>query len=186
MKVKLKNAAKELNKILNKALNEIQSESFIGELADESEELVRKRTRLGFGVDTPGGKKKKLEPLKDSYVQQRRNKVAFYKDSQKITHPITKVTRKMTLGKGTRPKKSNLTRTGQMLEELTSKIKRTAGRILITLTFKSSESRQKAEYAHKGSENRKKRIFMNLSKAEGNQIIKRVRAKVTEIIRKLK
>lgn len=68
-------------------------------LGDEAVRLITVRTRLGYGVDTPGAERQKLKPLSDAYIEMRR------KSRGKLSGM-------------TAPARSNLTFTGQMLESL--------------------------------------------------------------------
>lgn len=67
-----------------------------GELAIEA---IVKRTRQGFGVNRTGGKSRRLKPLSESYIEQRKRK-------------------RSQLDSTTSPRRSNLTFTGQLLRSM--------------------------------------------------------------------
>lgn len=103
--------------------------------------MIRVRTRKGKGVATEGGAIKPLRKLEKSTVERRK---------RKQLHPETK------------PSKSNLTETGQMLDSIEGSGKK--GEAVI------SYSNQEA--ANKAGFNRKKRPFENLSRGEIRKITK--------------
>ena len=94
------------------------------EIGEEAVKLIKKRTRLGYGVKDHGDKKFKLDKLSDSYQK--------YRKSNKPKGPST-------------PKKSNLTYTGDMLDDLVSVDYGDRQ----SIEFKTSESEEKAEYVSK-------------------------------------
>lgn len=84
---------------------QIKSQRIVEDLANKGEfdfllkeipEQIRKRTQLGKGVDD-SGKNIKLDPLSELYVERRK---------------------KLKLDSNTKPKRSNLTATGQMLRAI--------------------------------------------------------------------
>jgi len=104
----------DLKKFLSRfksVFKQTQSQRVLKALGKQSIFLIKKRTRLGYGVRRDYGKKKKLIGLSENYVQYR-------KDNKQL------------LNKFTRPSRSNLTFTGQMLDSMKiRKIKR--GRLTI-------------------------------------------------------
>ena len=131
---------KKIRKKLEKVRNDATNKTFMKSLGEFVANLIRKRTRLGYGVDDQGEKKKKLKKLSDGYVNQRkRSRVAS----------------------ATSPKKSNLTNTAEMLDDLEPK-KTKKGKT--TIGFKSKHSDDKAGWVSKD------RPFNNVSSSEMKQI----------------
>jgi hypothetical protein len=103
---------------------------------------VKKRTRSGKG-STPQGNETNLKPLSPSYIKARQ---------------------KMNLSPDTSPSKSNLTKSGDMLDDITANVKASNDKINITIGFNSAKERKKAGYVSD------ERPFMNLTKAEEKQL----------------
>lgn len=127
----------ELNKIAKKA----KETNILKLLGEKAVELIRKRTKLGYGVKTQGGTKSKLKPLSEGYK---------------------KVRKKTGVASSTSINKSNLTLTGEMLKDLKYEIE--DGRIVVGWD-EGSFSHDKAEW-----NTEKGRAFNNLSKAEIKQL----------------
>lgn len=142
MAIDLKDFQKKLLEIGNRIITESGSNGIIQTLGDGANSLIKKRTRLGYGVSSQEGDKERLNPLSDSYKKQRK------------LHPKSS---------DTTPTKSNLTRTGDMLNSLTAEV----GQSSVKLTFKGKLNIDKAGFVTEGG-----RPFMNLSKAEVNQLKK--------------
>jgi len=131
--------------------------------------IIVKRTRLGYGVDKEYGQKQKLAPLAPSYIKQRKMFAGL--------NPLTT------------PKRSNLTRTGQMLDSVQAIVRR--GVIYIEPTGTRDDGKKNLDVAiwnHKGNarRNRPPRVFMNLSQLEFNQTVRFYRKTFTDLLRKLK
>lgn len=124
---------------LKKLRDEMTKKDNLQETGDFAADLIRKRTRLGFGVDSHGGSKKKLDKLSTGYINQRKKK--------KPQGPTT-------------PSKSNLTRDGDMLDDLEAKVSTKT----TTIGFSTKKSEDKAEWVSD------KRPFNFLSKPELKQI----------------
>ena len=123
-------------------------------------ELVVKRTRLGYGVSENYRPKVKLKALSKKYIEARKSRLK--------------------LDTTTRPTKSNLTLTGQMLRSMSFEISN--GLIVIKPTGTRSDSRytneQIAEFnADKG------RVFNRISKAEFNQVKRFYRKTFGDLLR---
>lgn len=114
---------KSLFKSINKKVDELTNKSGMDEVGEEAVDMVKKRTRLGYGAD--GRKKEKLGKLSEGYQKQRKKKK---------------------LSKSTSPSKSNLTNTGKMLDDLTH----TSQDESTTIEFNTQESLKKAEWVTKG------------------------------------
>lgn len=109
------------------------------DLADQ----VKKRTRSGKG-STETGNETNLKPLAPSYVKARS---------------------KMKLSPDTSPATSNLTQTGDMLNDITANVTASNDKINITIGFNSAKERKKAGYVSED------RPFMSLTKAEEQQLV---------------
>jgi hypothetical protein len=131
----------DIRKLINKlkSIEKAATDSFL-EVGKEAVKLIRKRTRLGFGVRTQGGNKKRLDKLSEGYKKTRKR--------VKPSGPTT-------------PAKSNLTYTGDMLDDLRAKEKNANK---VEIGFSSGESEDKAGWVSKD------RPFNNLSKAETKQL----------------
>lgn len=129
--------------MMEQLVKEATSPTYLKELGDEAAKLIQKRTRLGYGVAEHGGTKGKFEPLTEPYVKVRK---------VKATGPTT-------------PKKSNLTLTGQMLDNITSRV---TGNGQVEVGFADADASQKAEWVSK------LRPFNNLSKPEIAQLRKKL------------
>jgi hypothetical protein len=148
--------AKKLKEIKDDVINELNKKESLQDIGDKASNLVFKRTRLGYGVDSQGGAKTRLNPLSDSYKKVRKGE-----------H----------LSESTTPGKSNLTETGEMLNDLHAIVK---GEGLINIGFKTKLSSDKASWnTDKG------RPFMNLSAPEIKQLQNYLKDKLSQIIDKL-
>ncbi len=137
-------------KVTQKLLDDGRFDFIIPEVSNQ----IQKRTRLGKGV-TDSGDLKPLEKLSDGYVEQRK---------------------KGPLDSRTRPKKSNLTRTGQLLDA----IKGVRNGSLFTFTFKDSrnDGEKNSDIARWAAE--KGRRFFDLSKSERIGLSR----KISQVIKK--
>lgn len=160
----------QFKKYIDKTLENISSndKQMYDMIGKEVSEQIKKRTRLGYGADKLNAQQTKLAKLSESYVQFRKGKLAFAtnKDTGNV-YPYTPLS-KPTLSADTSPTKSNLTLTGDMLDDITYESKKDS----VNITFRSKESMEKAAWAHEGSKNRPKRQFMNISSSEYNKISK--------------
>lgn len=86
---------------IERALNQLTSNATLAPIANDLSEIIRRRTRLGKGVDVTGGDNVKLKDLATSTIRSRLSKK-----------------RRGLLSEKTAPKKSNLTETAQMLDSL--------------------------------------------------------------------
>lgn len=137
----LKDFTDKFKEAMEDIVDNISKPEAMEKLGEAAAELIKKRTRLGYGVDESGGSKAKLKPLSEPYKKTRKK--------HKPTGPST-------------PAKSNLTYTGQMLDDL-GPTSSSEGHVEIG--FKTEESAQKAEWVTEGG-----RPFNNLSKSEIKQI----------------
>jgi hypothetical protein len=163
-------------KRIEKSVNDNLTNEVLGELGLKAVEIVRKRTRLGYGVTKQFGERGKLAPLSPNYVEQRRmfNQLAAY----------------------TTPKKSNLTRTGQMLESLGVTVKGTT--VIIRPEGVRTDGKRNEDVARWNQEGavgqrkdgslwvRPERIFLNISGNEYNQLLRFYRKTFGDLLRKRK
>jgi hypothetical protein len=164
-----------LAKKLEKAVKETFSKNNMELLGNQILSDIVTRTRLGYGFEEINGPKKKLAPLSFSYRDFRAGRAAFYTDkSGRIRKYKPERSQKPKLDSTTRPSKSNLTLTGDMLRSITYK----QGSLGFgkTLTFFSGDRKnaEKVGYAHDGSTNRAQRKFLGLTKQEITKIRNRV------------
>lgn len=114
------------DKVMSEAqdlLDQLTSKENLSKLGEEAAEMVKVRTRLGYGCRD--GKKEKLNPLSPGYIKQRKKK----------NIPST-----------TTSTKSNLTLTGEMLDSI---IYQVDGKELI-IKFSNLDSVKKAEWVTLG------------------------------------
>lgn len=141
---------KKLEKARDGMLKDIKS------IGDFAANLIKKRTRLGYSVPSHGGSKSKLKPLSPKYIKQR---------GRENLSPMTTKNR------------SNLTRTGEMLDSIISK---KTSENTIEIGFSNEDSENKAEW------NAKDRPFNFLSSAEQKQIKQELGNILQKILAKIK
>lgn len=134
-------------KQIQKALNEGISKDNLEKTGKEVAESIKKRTRLGRSVEKTGNQATKLEPLSAKYKKQRSG-----------------LKKKGKLSSQTTPAKSNLTKSGEMVDNIKSKANQNGFEIYI----EGRENREKARYVQE------KRPFMNLAKFEIKLIIENI------------
>ena len=165
-KVNLKNFERDMQKILDEALDRGTMKS----IGDELARRIKTRTQLGRGVNKTGGPSVPLAKLADSTTNSRRRK-----------------RENGDLSALTAPKKSNLTETGQMLESIrVTEVK--DGQVTIAAAGTRSDGKRNddvASYAEDGSNNRPKRKFLDLSGAELNALQRSVRDRIETVIKRL-
>lgn len=127
--------------------------------------IIKKRTRLGFGVKENGEKREKLKELK--------GRPKPYKST---IHSRELAKEKGLLSKETTPTRSNLTMTGQMLDAITYSVKKLSGIIFIKDSSRSGSDATNKEVAEYVS---KDRPFLNLSDSE----IRQVKAQAVKLIK---
>lgn len=126
-------------------------------LGEKIKDRIRIRTRLGKGVESTGAQQKPLKKLSPNYVTERKRLAAAGDLSDK-----------------TSPKTSNLTRTGQMLDELKS----TTTDRQIVIDFQTERSKIIAGFHTTGGPNLPKRRFLDLG-AEDLKFLKAYMRDVT-------
>lgn len=153
----------EITRKLDQVLKLLLSEENLLDIGNYAVSLIRKRTKIGYGVANQGGTKEKLLALSKSYKKQRKYKK---------------------LDSTTNQNKSNLTQTGQMLKDLMCWIENE----VVMIGFQDDESLQKAGWVTKGeySSGNKPRPFNNISEAEKKQISIYIQKKIDKLLKRLK
>lgn len=146
MKNSLKDRLKQIEKEVAKNIDP-KTFDFI---LDEVPETIRKRTLLGKGVPNDGAPNTSLKPLSKNYIKFR----SKYKS----------------LSGKTTAKKSNLTLTGKMLDDISA----VRNGFTFVFSFKDELSKKKASWVTEGG-----RRFFDLSKSERNGL----QRKISDIIR---
>lgn len=89
---------------LEEIIGEIRSPENMRKYGDLAADIIRTRTRLGYGVPAPLAEKEALKPLSEKYIARRKAQREDGKSGG--------------LSALTAPGKSNLTRTGQLLDSI--------------------------------------------------------------------
>lgn len=143
---------------LKAVVDGIVEESTMREVGKLAKDMVVSRTKKGFGVSDNEGKATRLKGLSESYKKQR-----------------GRLKSQGRLAGDTSPRKSNLTKRGKMLRDVTFSASTAKAEVFI----KNEKSRKKASLqADEGRE------FMNLSKSELNKIKKKIEKKIKDDINK--
>jgi hypothetical protein len=122
------------SKQLQKLASKVNDRKINSQLARKCREILYRRVKNGYGVDSDrrdpeSTRQVKLKPLSPSYIAYREGKVSFFrtKDGRVVPVDLQKYSKKNKLGKGAfapklgafgRPRKSNATLTGDMLENI--------------------------------------------------------------------
>lgn len=153
---------KNLNKRLRRIIKDATRREFMKKLGKESRDNIKLRTRQGYGVNEKGGKREALRKLSDPYIERRKTLKKQGKLSQK-TSP-----------RGVRGR-SNLTKTGKMLDSLSYKVDGDSVEVFI----KGSENQDKAkENAEMG------RPFMNMTDKDIRRLTNLIKERVAWAIRR--
>lgn len=138
-------AENDLRKIIKKIKSTIGSQfgpEALKILGEKAAEIIRRRTRLGYGVRRNFGDRHRLSPLSPRYISERQE-------------------HSRELSRFTRPGKSNLTRTGEMLDDL-QPIKVRLQSVIIG--FRLDAAQEKADFVSG------RRPFIQMSKLEVKQL----------------
>lgn len=152
---------KRLDVALDKAISRAISKSKMTKYMRALAAIIKKRTRLGFGVAKDGASKKKLKGLSSKYIDKRK---------------------KSRLSSQTRPGRSNLTFTGQMLDALTGGGEK-EGPGVVFLEENRNDDKKNSDIAEWNED--KGRPFLYISKAERKQLEKKVRDDIKKSISKV-
>ncbi len=131
---------KDLEKKLSRLIDSVGDASTMSKVGKELAQTVKRRTRRGFGVEQQGGSSTKLKKLSQPYKKQRKS-----------------LKRKGVLSSETTPAKSNLTKTGKLLDSIKGEGKKGEARIYIDGRENVKKAQDQAQVG---------REFMNLNKAE--------------------
>jgi hypothetical protein len=107
---------RKLREAIARVIPEIKAAENMKKLGEQAAGMVKLRTRLGSGVAKDGGDKQKLAKLADSTKAVRAGKIAFFRQGGKTIPYVPENPPK--LHEHTSPGKSNLTRTGQLLDSV--------------------------------------------------------------------
>lgn len=144
-----------IEKNISEKLKRSVDASIDNQLANKIVDQIKKRTRLGFGVG-PGGKQEKLKALNPNYRNQR--------------------ARQEDLSGNTTPAKSNLTRSGEMIDSTKGTVKNST--IFISVTGRRKDGSgltndQVREYTEEQG-----RRFLALTNAEKKALIREIKRRV--------
>ena len=156
-----------INKRSKKVLKTLGNRANMTKFVDKGADMIRLRTRLGFGVKKAGGPKSKLEKLEESTKERRK---------------------RMELSNQATARRSNLTESGKMLDSIKGKyVRQGEGSISPTGRHgKGLTNVELASYHDKlgAGKKRKKRPFFRFSKSEFNQMKKMINKKFRDLMRK--
>lgn len=155
---------KAFNDKINAALNDLTKKPALTPLATGLADTIRRRTRLGSGVEVLFAKKTALAKLAASTIVGRKRKK-----------------KAGTLSDKTSPTKSNLTETGQMLDALEGR----AMNQLIEIGLKGDRNKKLAGYHQKGNSKLPRRPFLSLGAEDVKQLTASMQDKFSEILRRV-
>ena len=151
----------------------------IGKIAKE---IIYKRVKSGYGVDSERSgspKKKRLKPLSDSYKAYRRGDIEFRTvDGRVIPFPGDR--RNKVTGKFGKPGKSNLTFSGEMLDSFEIK----AGKLELELIIPNTRRRDGKTNSEVYEFARKDRPFFAITNAERRILTAEIEDKIVKIANK--
>lgn len=164
---KVKRAAARIYNVsldFKKVAKEISSPKYMKEVGQFAADMIKKRSRLGSSVSDRGNQKEKFKQLSDPYVEQRKKDKTNGK-----------------LSEFTSAKKSNLTRTGQLLDSIA--VKEATPR---TATIGPSGQRNDGKSNQKVGEfvSDAGRPFNNLSNVEIKRVSDKIRRDVMSLLKK--
>jgi hypothetical protein len=134
------------------------------EYADFLAEDIKKRTRLGYGVENNGDEKEKFKPLKSSTKESKKRHQA-----------------KGQLSEYTSPNKSNLTDTGRMTENIKGKgLTPTSGEVFVD----GERNKEIAGYHEVGGGRLPKRPFLHADRLQIKRLTDFIRKDILDKIKK--
>jgi hypothetical protein len=152
-------------KSFEQAMRELSSKENMRRLGEIAADMIRTRTRLGYGVKRPGASREKLEKLAEATKESKRRK-----------------RKRGDLSDQTTPTRSNLTDTGQLLDSLqVTDVKE--GEVTIGPKGRRSDGMTNEEVGSFVTENG--RPFNNLSDVEEKRIAEEFRKQVQKSLEKL-
>lgn len=181
-------------KDLGAALDALKTTDYMQKLGDFAAKLIKVRTRLGDGVAQAGDHKNPLLPLSPNYVDERKalqsgansalesqaGSEAKYQKKYDRAKYKSNLANIGGLSATTSPTKSNLTRTGQLLDSMSAK-----GATKTTVRVGPDGTRDDGKSnADIGEYVSKKRPFNNLSEIESGRVKDKIRLDAKAAIRK--
>ena len=127
-----------------------------------SVDIIVRRTRLGYGVDKELGPRSRLAGLSEKYIQKRKG---------------------IRLDATTRPARSNLTNTGQMLRSMGFKVLE-PGKLLIEPEGSRDDGYTNIQIAEFNAD--RGRVFNNVSNNEFLQILRFYKRNFTDLLKKVR
>lgn len=152
-----------INKKIKDALKELEKPENTKLFADDVADDIRKRTRLGFGVPENKASKQKLKPLRPLTIKQR---LELKKAGE--------------LDQRTTPKRSNLTRTGQLLDSIQGTKKK--GEIVVEIKEGRKGERVKNSEIVENQE-KQGRPFFYITDIEFKKLTRDIKKSILKIIR---
>ena len=149
---------------LNKTVLDARKPTFMVPVALFAAEVIKKRTRLGFGASKDLGNREKLNSLSKLYIKKR----ATFRGLSSLT----------------RPSKSNLTLTGQMLNSITIISKNEKSIVIGPKGRRQGERLTNDKLAEYVAENG--RPFMHLTEADFRQVVRFFRENFGDLVSKQK
>lgn len=160
------------------SLNKLLTASFINQLGLEVKDTIYKRVKSGYGSQR--GQKTKLKALSAAYVLQRKGTVSFTtKDGKEVNFKI----KKPTLGKFASAQRSNLTKTGQMLDSIAFKVTKNGVTVYIPSSKRDDSALTNSEIAKINQENG--RNFFELTDDEVRKVQRIITNKLREIAKEV-
>ena len=146
--MEFKDFSKELQQAMLKTLRSLSSKSAMKLLGEDFVKDLKKSLRLGRAAKEFNGSASTIKKLSKPYKDQRR-----------------RLKGKGLLHNETTPAKSNLTQTGEMIDDINTKARKRE----VTVGFKSRSSRDKAKWNTDSG-----RPFMNVSKGQFKRIVRKL------------
>lgn len=157
-------------KALLAVLPAIRSAENMKKYGDEAARMIKVRTRLGFGVESDGAERERLASLADVTIEERK-----------------RLRKKGSLHGDTSPGRSNLTRSGQLLDSIQT-VKAKIGTATVAprgdREGESLTNEELAAYTHAGHGARPPRPFNYLSASERRRIVEMIRKDLKAAIRR--
>lgn len=149
---------------LAKKIVEVKSRRIQDELGAFAVELIRKRSRLGYGITAKGGDKVRFPALSENYIAYRKKN-------------------KGELDQTTSAKKSNITFTGQLLRSLGYRVRGKDSGILIQVSGRRRDGTTNEDVAL-DLLNKRNRRFIGLTRSEERQLARFYRQQFRGVIRR--
>lgn len=170
----------DLRAIIATVLQEIKNvflrKDLAEEVAQEAIDIIKKRTLTGKGIN--GKSTQKLKPLSKSYIEYRQGKAIFFQKNGKTIGAKGNFTPPK-LSPKTTPKKSNLTLTGDMLNDLDYKISKSGQFRKIEIAIYEEFSKKKAQWVTEGG-----RPFFGITENEKQFLIRLLFSKIEKKVQK--